>query len=94
MSALLAQCLGIQDQEAPPIESLTILLERRTKLSRAESRIALLDYLGHTRGSVLAQLHITEESWKTYWKRIYRKTGVQARQQMRLWIEQQLESER
>lgn len=91
--SILGQCIGIvRDQRITP-EAAIALLERRSDLTRAEASVVALDYFGLTRGEIAAQLCISVDTLKCYWRRAYRKRSCHSRAAMRRWVEKLIASE-
>jgi hypothetical protein len=93
MGSILVRCLEETPETARNRAIARVVLQRRAGWSRAEAHAVLLDYLGKDRDYITAQLRITQEMLKTYWKRAYRKLGVSDRKAMRAWVDQILTAE-
>jgi DNA-binding CsgD family transcriptional regulator len=88
MRNLLARCLGIRDKQDITPETLMVLIERHSSLSRSEAHALALHYLGRTAVQIAAELQISPDTVKTYWKRASRKLGVRGRAALHAWVEQ------
>lgn len=93
MSSIFNRFLGLSPDDPFPFFAAVLLLERRTTLTRSEAHVLVLDYLGFTRDEICEQQNISTETIRTYWKRIYRKTGCRSRRDIRCWLEATLRKE-
>ncbi|GAB4440218.1 MAG: hypothetical protein OHK0015_35930 [Chloroflexi bacterium OHK40] len=93
MSSIFARFLGLSPGDPFPFHVAVLLLERRTRLTRSEAHVLVLDYLGFTRDEICEQQSISTETIRTYWKRIYRKTNCRGRREIRCWLESLLQKE-
>ncbi len=93
MGSMLARCVGIARGSQVVPEDAIVVLERCSRLSRAEARVLLLDYCGRVRDQICAELCVAAATGRTYWKRIYRKIGCRTRAEARAWLEQLLQRE-
>lgn len=87
MPSFLARCIGlVGDPELPPSAAM-LLAERHGRLSRNEAKVVVKDYLGASREELSEELEVSTDSIRTYWKRIYRKTGCHGKEEVREWLE-------
>jgi DNA-binding CsgD family transcriptional regulator len=93
MSTIFARFLGLSQGQQLTYDAAVLLIERRSPLSRSESYVIVLDYLGFTRDEICGRLKISTETIRTYWKRIYRKTNCRGRRAIRRWLESTLQKE-
>jgi DNA-binding CsgD family transcriptional regulator len=93
MSSIFGRCVGLNDGEPLHPDVATRIVERRSRLSHVEARVAVLDYFGERRGQISEQLEVSTETVRTYWKRIYAKTHQRGRDAVRLWVERILRAE-
>ncbi|NJO81931.1 MAG: hypothetical protein HC828_03520 [Blastochloris sp.] len=93
MPQLLVRILGLVPDERISVDSAVLLIQRCSTLSRSESQVILLDYMGVNRDEICAHMGVSSESVRTYWKRIYRKIGCHTRTAARTWVEALLNRE-
>jgi DNA-binding CsgD family transcriptional regulator len=93
MSSLFARFIGLAPGQQIAPDAAIVLVERRSSLSRSEARVLVLDYLGVSRDELSDHLGVSIETVRTYWKRIYRKTGCRSREAARAWFERLLHAE-
>lgn len=93
MSSIFARCIGLSPEQSIPADAAIVLLQRRTKLTRAQARVLVLDYLGWPRTELSEYLGISVATVGTYWKRIYRKTKHHSREAVHAWFEQIIQRE-
>ena len=87
MGSLLARSIGLVQDQPIATDAAIILLERRSPLTRTEARLVVFDYLGLTREQLAAELGVSVETLKSYWKRINKKMNTQSRAALRSWVE-------
>jgi len=90
MTSFFARCLGLAgDPELPP-EAAMLLAERHGRLSRNEAHVIVKDYFGSSREELSEQLEVATDTIRTYWRRIYHKTGCHSKDEARAWLEKLL----
>ena len=93
MSKIFARFLGFTQGQPLTYDAAVLMLERHSPLSRSEARVLVLDYLGVSRDELSEQLDISIETIRTYWKRVYLKTNIRTRDEVRVWVERLLQKE-
>ena len=76
-----------------PPEAAAVVVERRSTLSRVEARVVVFDYFGDKRKQLSEKLAVSPETIRTYWKRVYLKTNIRRRDEIRVWVERLLQKE-
>ena len=84
-----------QHQSAPlrvelPIIHVT-LSRLPVQISPRERELVLLDLQGMSRHAIAQHMGITAKSVSTYWRNIYRKLDIHSRQELRIYILDQLQ---
>lgn len=92
MSSIFARVAGMGD-DSFDAAAVVAVLQRRGGLSRAEAQVLLLDYLGISREEICAELRVSTETVRTYWKRIYQKVRCRARPEAYAWLEALIQRE-
>lgn len=90
MPSFLARCIGLAGGPELPPGAAMLLAERHGRLSRNEAKVVVKDYLGASREELSEALEVSTDSIRTYWKRIYRKTGCHNKEEVREWLEKLL----
>lgn len=93
MSSLLARSIGLVQDRPIATDVAIILLERRSPLTRTESRLVVFDYLGLTREQLATELGVSITTLKSYWKRINKKMNTPSRAALRCWVETTLQAD-
>jgi DNA-binding CsgD family transcriptional regulator len=93
MSSIFARCVGLGDDSNIPPEAAALVVERRSTLSRVEARVVVFDYFGDKRKQLGEKLAVSPETIRTYWKRVYLKTNIRTRDEVRVWVERLLQKE-
>lgn len=91
MAYLIARFLGLTGHPELPPKAAMLLAERYGRLSRREAQVVVKAYLGSTRKELCEELEVSKETIRTYWKRVYEKTGCHTQEEVHEWLEKLLE---
>lgn len=93
MSSLFATSISLSPEWQISTDEAVFLVKRHSTLTHTEARLVVHDYVGYSREQLAAELKVSIETLKSYWRRVYKKVGCQRRDVMRSWVKATLLAE-
>lgn len=93
MSSLFATSISLSPERHISIDEAVCVVKRRSTLTHTEARLVVHEYVGYNREQLAAELKVSIETLKSYWRRVYKKVGCQRRGVIRSWVVATLRAE-